>query len=47
MLVSYNSKQRLLIVKNESGKIVKAFGGKIAREIWLKTVDSWLQISKN
>lgn len=30
----YNPTQRILIVKNKKGKIVKAFGGDIATQMW-------------
>ena len=30
----YNPTQRILIVKNKKGKIVKAFGGAIATQMW-------------
>jgi hypothetical protein len=43
----YNPTQRILIVKNKKGKIVKAFGGAIATEIWLKKVKKWTNNSLN
>lgn len=36
MLKIYNPQQRILIVKNKKGKIVQAFGGDIATQMWHK-----------
>ena len=47
MLTIYNPTQRILIVKNKNGKIVKAFGGDIATELWLKKLNKWASNSKN
>lgn len=34
MLKIYNPTQRILIVKNKKGKIVKAYGGDLATQMW-------------
>ncbi|HEX8577138.1 MAG TPA: hypothetical protein VF677_12660 [Flavobacterium sp.] len=47
MLTIYNPTQQILIVKNKKGKIVKAFGGAIATEIWHKKLNKWATKSKN
>lgn len=47
MITIYNPTQRILIVKNKKGKIVKAFGGAIATEKWEKKVTKWANNSKN
>lgn len=47
MLTIYNQTQRILIVKNKKGKIVKAFGGDIATEKWHKKLNKWAANSKN
>lgn len=47
MMTIYNPTQRILIVKNKKGKIVKAFGGAIAAEMWLKKVNKWATNSLN
>jgi hypothetical protein len=47
MMTIYNPTQRILIVRNKKGKIVKAFGGAIATEIWLKKVNKWATNSLN
>lgn len=41
MLTIYNPKQRILIVKNKKGKIVKAFGGEIATQMWHEKLNKW------
>lgn len=47
MLTIYNPRQRILIVKNKKGKIVKAFGGALATEIWHKKLNKWANQSIN
>lgn len=34
MLTLYNPTQRILIIRDNKGKIIKAFGGAIAAEKW-------------
>lgn len=43
----YNSTQRILIVRNKKGKIVKAFGGAIATQMWQKKLNKWATNSLN
>ena len=43
----YNPTQRILIVRNKKGKIVKAFGGAIATEMWYEKLNKWANNSKN
>lgn len=47
MLTIYNPKQRILIVKNKKGKIVKAYGGAIATEYWHKHLNQFATNSIN
>lgn len=47
MMTIYNPTQRILIVKNKKGKIVKAFGGALATEIWHDTLKKWAANSLN
>lgn len=47
MLTIYNPTQRILIVKNKKGKIVKAFGGAIATELWHKHLNQFATNSVN
>lgn len=43
----YNPTQRILIVKNKKGKIVKAFGGAVATEKWNEKLTQWINKHKN
>lgn len=43
----YNPTQRILIVRNKKGKIVKAFGGDIAAEKWNEKLTHWINKRKN
>lgn len=47
MLKIYNPTQRILIVKNKKGKIVKAFGGALATEMYHKNLINWIEKRKN
>lgn len=47
MLTIYNPKQRIMIIKNKKGKIVKAFGGELATEMWHKKLNKWASNSLN
>ena len=47
MLTIYNPRQRILIVKNKKGKIVKAYGGEIAKEMYHKKLKKWATKSLN
>lgn len=47
MLKIYNPTQRILIVKNKKGKIVKAFGGAIATQLWRKHLTEFATKSIN
>ena len=47
MITIYNPTQRILIVRNKKGKIVKAFGGDIATEKWNKKLTDWINKRKN
>lgn len=43
----YNPTQRILIVRNKKGKIVKAFGGEIATQMWHKRLNKLVNNSLN
>lgn len=47
MLKIYNPQQRILIVKNKKGKIIKAFGGAIATQLWHKHLTEFASKSIN
>jgi hypothetical protein len=47
MLTIYNPTQRILIIKNKKGKIVKAFGGAIATQMWHNKLNEWATNSIN
>jgi hypothetical protein len=47
MLRIYNATQRILIIKNKKGKIVKAFGGEIAKQKWHKHLNKCATNSLN
>ena len=43
----YNPTQRILIVRNKQGKIVKAFGGDLATQKWHNSLIKFAEKSKN
>ncbi len=47
MMTVYNPTQRILIVKNKKGKIVRAFGGDIATQKWHEKLNKWATKSIN
>jgi hypothetical protein len=43
----YNSTQKILIVRNKKGKIIKAFGGELATQKWHEKLNKWASKSIN
>lgn len=46
-MMVYNHSRKLLIVKDELGKIIKAYGGAIAKAMWQEKVTQWAYNSQN